>query len=201
MRALARYACLYAGILAYIYGGLAAASLFEDRPHPWSLWDGQYRALFPGDFGLALAFVAGYALARSVKVRPPRWWRTVSVFAGLAVGAVLFTYQISPQEYVEGVMFAPTRIWHQIFVWGLLSVVTLRHIAPGVWAAVMHPDHGHLRCLVFICLGLAVWVGCGFWDATRGNFLDPAYPIHAPWKAEYRPLWHSVEEWWGHIRP
>lgn len=189
---MARYACLYAGILAYIYGGLAAASLLEERSNPWSLWHGQYRALFPGDLGLALALVVGFALVDSTKARTAHAWKVFAMVTGLAVGAVLFAFQISAEEHVRGVMFAPTRIWHQLFVWGLLTALAVAYIVPGVLLALFQPSLRHALLLLLLAVGVAVWVACGVVDAGRGSFLDPAYPIHAPWKPMYQELWRRI---------
>ncbi len=184
---------MYVAVLAYIYGGMLLTSLLEDRHRPLPWWRGQYRALFPGDFGLALALVAGVALAEQASVSTATSWRVFSVVGGLALGLVLLKYQITPEEIARGVMFAPTRIWHQVFVWGFLSAGALAYIVPGLWKAAAHYNRSYDALLALMALGLAIWLGCAVWDGVRGDFVDPErYPIHAPWRPEIRAWWSSL---------
>ncbi len=176
-----RYVLMYVAVIAYIYGGMWATSKFEPRKHPWGLWRGQYRALFPGDLGLGLALVAGVALMWSTNDTTPWWWKLVSLILGLALGIVLFLFQISPEEKVDGRMFAPTRIWHQLFIWGLISAGALAYELPAIGLAVWHWRMSYLEPLLLMALGLAIWIGCSRWDVARakaGTLLDPEHPIH-----------------------
>ena len=185
-----RYVLMYVAITTYIYGGMWATSKLEPRKHPWGLWRGQYRALFPGDLGLGLALVAGVALMWSTNDTTPWWWKLVSLILGIALGTALFLFQISPEEKVDGRMYAPTRIWHQLFIWGLISAGALAYELPAIGLAVLAlayvlPDsaatHGARSGHLDRMLPLGRGSGQG-WHAHRPRIPHPRGAKAAPLK-------------------
>ncbi len=172
------------------YGVWFVLSFGEERHNYMPpLWWGQYKTFFPGDMFLWVSVGYGAALNRYHDLTSPPWLPAWSgIIIGFVVGVVLFFVQFSAEEKADPdaiwIWVAPTRVWHQFFIWwiGITLVVSL--VVPVLTALVS----GDLRTpstgltLAF----LVVYLLHLLYDAVHPPLKEPNKPVHAPLGREYR---------------
>lgn len=174
---------LYGGILLYIYGGMFFLGFALEGGRVLPIWSGQYRSFIPGDFFLAAGIAAGLVLAHDLVVSgEDGWWQSKLLHVGAAgvgflVASTLFMVQASTEEKADpGLFFSPTRIFHQLLIWGPGVYIVLAFVLPAVVHALrIHPMDVYV---LMYFVGILGWAGFMAWDGTHPPQIDPEQPLH-----------------------
>ncbi|HRF28657.1 MAG TPA: hypothetical protein PL051_03405 [Candidatus Saccharibacteria bacterium] len=178
-------------VCVVIYGVWFMLSYFEDRSSNPPFWRGQFKTFFPGDVFLALAI--GFAITTVLvnQLNIPAWVPVAGAVAGFAVGVFLFFVQFSSEEKADPeaiwIWIAPTRVWHQFFVWWAGITLVATFVVP-VLVAVVSGSHRSALALLTVVF-MAVYVGHLVYDGVHPPEKVPGKPVHAPLKQEYRADW------------
>lgn len=191
MRTLCLAVIFTAILYAVFYGGWLVLAGLEERPGPPPFWDGQFRSFIPGDLFLWAAMGTSIALYAENELSRYAWLLPVGGTLGLAVAAVLFWSQFSEAEKAHPdamwIWIAPTRVWHQLFTWGIGITLFAAFVVPVLvaYAGGQVRSAGPLLVLLF----LAAYASCMVYDATHWAEPIPDRPIHAPLKERFRADW------------
>lgn len=186
---MSRFVLLCVGGLFVFYGGWWYMSSLEIRQGQPPIWGGQYRAWFPGDLFLILFLAASVVYYQERGISVAGWVQIVAPIAGLAVGVMMFRFQISPEELADPWrMFAPTRLWHQLVIYTIGVYAAIRYAIPAVWSIATEGVGVSLGWVVMLgILGIVMYVACLVYDATHPlTQWNPDRPLHAPLAERYR---------------
>lgn len=163
-------------------------SYFEVRTSNPPFWRGQFKTFFPGDVFLGAAIGLAYAVAKNHTLHGPSWLPASGIILGFMVGALLFFFQFSPEEKADPnaiwIWAAPTRVWHQFFVWWVGIALVMWLVVPVVTTLVS----GDLRTTsaVLVPVFMVVYAGHLAYDGLRPPEKVPGKPVHAPLRPELR---------------
>lgn len=145
----------------------------------------QFASFWPGDLFLS-TFVGGLLIISKAIPANGAWyqsksWHMVVLVSSLAIGVGFFHFVIEKKAYRPRALNSPTKLYHDIVLYGLYSYVA---VASGIANVVSGVIFINLRWLVLI--PGAIWLSLVIRDSTASGINHKTTTAHI---VDWQPLW------------